>query len=411
MAKSRNYDAFVKAYNHFDAKPLSGEDLKRFYIDDFTKGSVNEIITTVRITERFKKLLIIGHRGCGKSTILNKVADELKKEYHIVSFSAADVINMMDVETGDIILAIYLKVLDSIKSDNKFSDLLGNFSKFCKDKLKSLKFEEIGTGELLGIVSFKFKVEPESRIAIRKHLVDQIRELQNNLSEACKKIHNQKKKDVLIIIDDLDKLETKFAENVFFENSDMLTQPEAKMIYTFPLDTYYCDAFIRIHDRYADQFIPLVNLYNADGNYLQTSLQSLKNLILKRITNEFISENAMKYVIDMSGGLLRDLVRFMQDACKLAIVENSDAIDQRIIENTLSEHINDYYRVFDFPKYAEKVNLIAQTKQKLDNETLVYLLRYLFVLEYRHGRNHLWYDAHPCMKKALEDKKYVSKTC
>jgi len=412
MKKSENYEGFVRAYNHFDAKPLIGEDLERFYIDDFTCDSVNEILTTVRITERFKKILIIGHRGCGKSTILNKVAEQLQNEYHIVSFSASDVINMMDVEAGDILLSTYLMVLDSIKKENTFQGLIGKFSNFFRNILKSLKLEEIGTGELLEIISFKFKVESETRLEIRKNLVDQIRVLQKNLSEACKEISRKKNKDVLIIIDDLDKLETKFAEIVFFKNSEILSHPEVKMIYTFPLDTYYCDAFIRIHDRYADQFIPLVTLYDANGNYIESSQQSLTNLILRRIDENLITKDALKIVINMSGGLLRDLVRLMQDACKLAIVETSDVIDNDIIESTINEHINDYYRIFDYQEYADKVSTIAETKQKIDNKTLVYLLRYLFVLEYRHGRNKkLWYDVHPCLKKTLEDKKYVSNIC
>jgi len=103
---AKNDDAFVKAYNNFQSQPLRGDKLKTFYIEDFTKKCVNEIITTIRITERFKKMLVIGHRGCGKSTILNKVAEELKNDYHVVSFSAAENINMMDVETVDIVLGV-----------------------------------------------------------------------------------------------------------------------------------------------------------------------------------------------------------------------------------------------------------------------------------------------------------------
>jgi hypothetical protein len=58
-----NYEAFVTAYNNFDSQPLRGDKLRRFYVDDFTKDAVNEITTTIRITERFKKMLVIGHRG------------------------------------------------------------------------------------------------------------------------------------------------------------------------------------------------------------------------------------------------------------------------------------------------------------------------------------------------------------
>jgi hypothetical protein len=47
------------------------------------------------------------------------------------------------------------------------------------------------------------------------------------------------------------------------------------------------------------------------------------------------------------------------------------------------------------------VRSIIKNRQEVDNYTLIYLLRYLFVLEYRYGKK-LWYDAHPCMRKALE---------
>ncbi|MCP4110713.1 MAG: AAA family ATPase [Desulfobacteraceae bacterium] len=401
MEKSKNYDAFVKAFNNFDSRPLSGENLRRFYIDDFTKQSVEKINTTIRISERFKKMLVIGHRGCGKSTILNKVAQDLKDEYHIVSFSAAEVINMVDVETVDILLATYLQVLESVSGDNRFKSLFDKFNEIVKLFKKEINLEATDV-KVLGLLSFKFKVEPESRATIRKKLFDRVQELQKNLSDACNQIQEQQRKDVLIIIDDLDKLDTKIAEKIFFENFFMLTLPESKIVYTFPLDTYYCDDYIRITDKYDDKFIPLVNLFTSEGEYLEDSHKSLEKVILLRLEDkELIDKDAMKYVIDKSGGLLRDTVKFMQEACNVAIVDKSDVISTEIAERAVNKYINDYYRVFDFPIYAEKVRKIVETRKKVDNKTLVYLLRHLFVLEYRHDEK-LWYDAHPCMKNALD---------
>jgi len=403
MNDSSNYDDFVKAYNNFDLQPLSGERLEKFYVDDFTKESVQEIITTISISEHFKKLLVIGHRGCGKSTILNKVAEDLKNNYHVVSFSAADVMNMMDVKTVDILLGTYLQVLNSIKKENELGVTVEHFEKLMKPIKERLSLKETGIS-LLGIISFKFMVETESRYAIRDELQNQMEGLQKNLSDVCQKIRNRYNKDVLIIIDDLDKLETKFAEQIFFDNPHLLSSlPEAKIIYTFPLDTYYCDAYIRISDRYDDQFIPLVNLLDSQQNYLESSQEKLRKLILRRIDKNLIDDDALKYLIDMSGGLLRDLVKFMQDCCKLAIVEKMSVINYSIAKMAVNEHINQYYRIFDFPEYSEKVREVALTKKKIDNKTLIYLLRYLFVLEYRYRQN-IWYDVHPCLKDALERK-------
>jgi len=50
------YDAFVKAYNNFDYRPLKGEFLRKFYVDDFTKDTTDSIVKTVKISERFRKI-------------------------------------------------------------------------------------------------------------------------------------------------------------------------------------------------------------------------------------------------------------------------------------------------------------------------------------------------------------------
>ncbi|MDM8564276.1 AAA family ATPase [Candidatus Halobeggiatoa sp. HSG11] len=392
-----NNKAFAEAYNNFDSRPLSSKWGKEFYVDDFTKDVVNEITTTIRITDRFKKMLVIGHRGCGKSTILNMVADDLRNDYHVVAFSAADVINMMDVEVVDILLGTYLQVLESIEKKPNLSDKLlkpfkGLMNFFSKD---------IQGINVLEFISIKFQVEPESRDNIRQGLRNQMDVLQKNLSNACDEIHKATKRDVLIIIDDLDKLDNKFAERIFYANSELLILPQAKIIYTFPLDTYYCSDFIKIRDRYEDQFISLVNIKNFAGETLENSQQALVKLILRRIDKNLITEEAMQYLISMSGGLLRDLIKFMQDACKLAIVDKLEKIERATVEKAVNTHVNDYYRVFDFSKYAESVQRIADTKKTIDNDTLVYLLRYLFVLEYRYEQR-LWYDVHPCLSKAVE---------
>ncbi len=63
MEKNEYYQAFKKGYNNFESQPLSGEKLKNFYVEDFTKEYVDDIIRIVEITEHNKKILVSGHRG------------------------------------------------------------------------------------------------------------------------------------------------------------------------------------------------------------------------------------------------------------------------------------------------------------------------------------------------------------
>lgn len=399
-----NREAFVISYNHFDIRPLVGKTLRNFYVDDFCKTSVKEIVTTVQISEQYRKMLLIGHRGCGKSTILNKVAEELDDQYYVVSFSASEELNMMDVEAVDILLAAYLQLLQSVEK-NWLRTLLekdkttANFIDLLTKPLKiEIKEKDIN---LFNTIGFKVKVENETRADMRKYLHGQIKELLDSIDKICEKIEINKNKTLLIIIDDLDKLETKFAEEIFLKNQSLLTDPKVKIIYTFPLDTYYSDEYIRISDRYDDLFIPLVNIKNNKGEKIDHNIDSLRKLINQRIDTHLVKTEASNYLINHSAGLLRDLVKFMQDSCKLAIVEEKVVIDLDIAQKVISKYVNDYYRVFDAIEYKAAIEEIAATKGKNGNKKLVYFLRHLFALEYRQNKQ-LWYDIHPCLKEALK---------
>jgi DNA polymerase III delta prime subunit len=466
------YEVFKQAWNNFDSRPLKGEALRKFYVDDFTKDTVKSIKTTVKITERFRKILVIGHTGCGKSTILNKVAEELQDDYHVVSFSVADELNMMDIDTIDILTVIYMRLIAYAK-DREIRELLRSFKQmftFVKDNLKI----DVEAGfKLLETLSFKIKVEPEARDQIRKEFKTRLDTLQKNITEACETITTQTatfklsektlkqlgaektpqkildallpiqnqtytkengfeeaieqqiknknqiarykeqilqkarlEKDVLIIIDDLDKLPEAAAAKIFCQEHHLLTMLDAKIIFTFPLANYYSPDFNQISDKFEDEFIQLVNLYTQAGEYQKTSLQMLKKVVLKRIEPKYIAEDALKYLVDHSGGLLRDLIKFCQDACKLAFLEEVEKINssKQIPQRVVQDKVNDYKANFDFPEYAKAVQAIKQkqTRTGIKNEHLHYLLRYLFVLEYGRRGVESWYAPHPCLEVLLQ---------
>jgi chromosomal replication initiation ATPase DnaA len=304
-------------------------------------------------------------------------------------------------------MTIYLQLIYSIKDDKKVIErLLIPFKKLIeivKDKLNlSLDEAEI---TLLDSISFKIKVESESRGAIRKAFKKQVETIKENISDVCEEIRKKTKKDILIIIDDFDKLKDEVStEKIFFKEAHMLTMPKTKIIFTFPLATYYSPGFVHITDKFSQKFIRLVNLYDIKKNYQEYSFAILKKMVLKRIDEELVSDEALKYLIDNSGGLLRDLIKFMQDACKIVIDRDLSIIDVDISKKVTRDKINEYNRLFDFPKYEGEVKKIIKTQNKdaVENKILIYLLRYLFVLEYGRQGEQSWYDVHPCLKDCLK---------
>ncbi len=390
--------AFEKALNNFDAHPLKGQTLKDFYVDTFTKRIVKKITNDIRLYSKTKKILVIGHRGCGKSTILNKVAEGLDKEYHVVSFSVLTELNRYDVEIVDLLLTIYMQLLKSSSEEN--SKHVSEFDKIMKPVREKLHLTEVGLN-LIRVITLKFKKEEETRVIIRKTFLTQIDELHTRIKNVCVDLFSQLQKDVLIIIDDLDKLEFKSAENIFIKQFESLTIEEARTVFTFPLETHYSQTFNPVRNQYEEIFLPLINVHAASGDS-ETVYEELKELIFKRIDPGLIEESALRIFIKFSGGLLRDLIHFLQNGCDIALLDESNVITKAIAEEVVKEFIIGYERSFDFTKYGAAAELILKNhhRKNVDQLLLSDLLKFLFVLEYR-PQNNAWFDLHPCLREVM----------
>lgn len=401
MANDKLYQEFKEAYNNFEVMPLSGDKLKKFYIENFAKELVDEISERISLSTSAQKLLVIGHRGCGKSTILNKVKENLDTQYFVIKYSALDVLNLMDIETIDLLLITYMQILhvmDQQRIPHDFSKL-DQLLQFVKDRFS---ITDAGV-TLLKTISFKIKVESETREFIRERLRKQIEDIKQKISEACVDINKHTKKDIIIIVDDLDKLSTDNATKMFIKDYNIVTLPEANIVYTFPLDTYYSASYNPIKDKYVDLFIPVLALKDENGVVLEKTYSDLQKLVLRRMNSKLIDDEALKILIESSGGLLRDLVQYMQDACFTAILQKKEKISLEIATEVFDEDVIDYIRLFDSQEFGMEVETIQNTKHKPQNlSKLVELLRLLFVLEYR-GTNppRVWFDLHPALSESL----------
>lgn len=209
----------------------------------------------------------------------------------------------------------------------------------------------------------------------------------------------EEKKDVLIVIDDLNHLKREITEKIFFEKKTMLHGLEAKMIFAFPLSLWHYPIFSEVSGYFRCEFIRPMSVYDVVGNYRAACLNMMKDAILKRIEPSLISDDAIATLIDVSGGLMGDLMNFMQNACLRAIEKKAAVIGSDIVAEVIDDKIDAFARVFDFAGYESAVRAVIRSKTKtaIQNKELIYLLNYGFVLEYGDSSDTLWYDAHPCL--------------
>jgi pantothenate kinase-related protein Tda10 len=116
-----DFQAFYQACNPTKTIDMGNEQDRKYYID-FSKVRGSD--TTKELERTITRLsggeptcqLFSGHIGCGKSTELFRLKDQLvKKGYHVVYFESSEDLDMADVDISDILLAIARQVSESLQ--------------------------------------------------------------------------------------------------------------------------------------------------------------------------------------------------------------------------------------------------------------------------------------------------------
>ncbi|NET62720.1 MAG: ATP-binding protein [Symploca sp. SIO2E6] len=220
--------------------PGNPED-RGYYIDFATVrgGKVIEALkrTISRISPHKSTCqLFTGHIGCGKSTELLRLKAELEEVgFYVVCFEATDDLDVVDVDLTDILLAIAHQVSASLEKSQVELQPRG-FQAFLKRTGEvlltpielSAEAEVAGVGikgnteegvELslpagIGKITAKAKNSPQTRSKLRQYLEPQTTQILKYLNEeilqvATKQLKQQGKKGLVVIVDNLDRIENK----------------------------------------------------------------------------------------------------------------------------------------------------------------------------------------------------------
>jgi len=113
----------------------------------------------------------------------------------------------------------------------------------------------------------------------------------------------------------------------------------------------------------------------------------------------------MEYIIRMSGGLVRELIRIIRDSSIRAITRGKNKIDKEIAITVVNDIRNLYRGQISEEDYKILKEIYASKELKRD-QGLVRLLHNLSVLEYRNDTD--WCDVNPIVKSLLTEKGLIS---
>ncbi|MDI6781876.1 MAG: hypothetical protein QME49_07235 [bacterium] len=392
-------------------KPLaSKEELDAFFVER-PQTPLHEMEIYLRNTEEKVKILFTGHRGSDKSTELNRLALHLDDQFFIVKFSITESLNFYDLNYIDILLISMLKLLEKairekVKIDKGILEHVFNWlhHDITEEKvITSSEERDLSSDIELFVIRLQGKLQREAATTttLRAKVESRLSELIDKINLTIPEIEEKTKKSVLIIIEDIDKGDLEKASNLFFQHGQSLLSINSNTIYTFPIALRHSNDFPLIEKTFHNSFgLSNITTFDRQGKEETDAHKALKEVIIKRAEEHLFTIDAIKEAIQLSGGLMIELIRLIQDAALEAMVNKKEKIDVVDIHKAATKRRNNYQRLLRSDQYSV-LRRINEDKEKkaINEEAFRSCLHNLSLLEYQNGE--VWVDVHPIVKPLL----------
>ena len=433
MTNKTLISAFQQAYRNLGFLPLlTEEELNKFGVEYGTQV-IEELEQFVLDSyEQNTKVILAGHRGCGKSTLLAEFKKRLDDQYFITFFSISDLIEMSDVNHVNILFAIAINLMEEAeKQEIKIKDSIKTnfyswFAQHTQTNIEEYK-AEVETGFnfpafftwVKGILKTNATIRDEIKLTFERKISD----LVNNINQIAAVINTESRKDILIIIDDIDKIDIALAKDIFQGHIKALFQPNFNIVMTIPIAALReVSLMATLQTETNDQIVPMPvsKLYQkGDRNQIDYKpkaevMAQLTKVLNKRISYNLIEKDTLEKIILESGGVLRELMRITNECCRICLRllrRDSNNNNIKINQDILDEAINKLSLDFDSRIGVKDYEILKTTYENFKpndpkEQQFLDLLHGLYILEYRNSE--LWYDVHPIVTKLLQQKAIIN---
>lgn len=418
---------FQKSYQNTDLTPLVSQELLDEFGVEYGQEALEEVVQLVEDNAaQDAKVIFSGHRGCGKSTLLAKFGRQVSDRYFVVFFSISDTIEMSDVNHVNILFAIGLNMMLEaekeqipIPPDTRVS-LHRWFAKHTRTETETPVSAEVSVGfDLFKIFAGKLKTESTIRDELKLEFERNITDLVAKLNEIASVIQAASEKKVLVIIDDLDKLDLAIVTSIYRDHIKSLFLPGFSIVFTIPVSLLRDAPFLALLQSEADDQLvemPVAKLFKkGERRKLEPAaeveaVKTLCQVLHKRIPAEILLPEVAEEMVLQSGGVLRELIRISNRCCRIClrkIRRNPSDMTLKIDQAILAEALKDLRLDFEVTLGKADFEILQTTYLNFMPEDpkaqpFLDLLHGLDVLEYRNDE--VWYDLHPIVSELLQRK-------
>jgi energy-coupling factor transporter ATP-binding protein EcfA2 len=421
---------FQQAYRDLDLFPLvDPEQIENFRVSygDRVLARLRSVVPASENTDQQRnKIIFAGPRGCGKSTLLKAFAVEMQKDYVVVFFSVADSIEMSDVTHVNILYTIGVRLL-STASKLKIDiprDIQASLLRWM-DTTRTTTEEtttkaEVGIGaEILG-VGLKLQRERAFREELERKYEKRISELVGKLDRLAGLIQSKINKPVLVVIDDLDKLDLSVVETIYRDNVKALFSPAFRIVFTMPVSAIRESYIMRTLESESvalvqfpvTKFFTREDCHNPKVEPNARELKLFEDVLQKRFSSGLLAPGIARKIALLSGGVIRELMRLARECCTECMIElDIDStltdlqIDDQILKTATGNLRNNFAREMGSQSLYDIAAQVYMTSKLVEGEGFTRLLHSLMILEYENGE--LWYDVHPLVLDLLRREKMI----
>lgn len=428
-------DQISEIMNAFSPAPLEASQMEEFYCADTMEyrmsdkycSPIEDIYDMCLEQQDHSAMLLLGHKGCGKSTELNRMSIELEKNgYQVKTIVCSTDLDLFNIVYSDLFILMGEALLTiAEESDCEIpEDILESITNFwCQisevtamQEMAATSAEAGVTAKTPGILSkalnifvkikadlkYNEEIRKEYRRTISVRSSDWIRLLRQVAEAIAQKLDGRKP---IIIFEDLDKLNPEDAWNVFYNYAAVLSGMPFPVIYTFPIGLSYDPRFSALEGYFIPKTLPMIKIETIEGEKYEEGVNVIKEIVRKRTDLAVFERGVLEQLIMYTGGSLRDLFHVINASAKRAVRRRSATVSMEDARIALEELKTSLTRRIEKKDYEFLENIYKGNKELIEDKgMLLKMLQASVVLEYNGKR---WHNVHPLVVQFFKDQELI----
>lgn len=420
--------------NVFENRPLKISELDEFYAKtmkvrtgDEYQSPILDIYDACETPSECNVFLLLGHRGCGKSTELNEMASWLEKDgYQVTSIPCGQDMDPNNPDFSDLLILMG-DALQSIAQEQGChvgEELRRTLAEFWDDTdvqttrkigASAEVTASIGaeTPTLLEIIKMSLRAKSslrfneERRTVIRERVSNRLSDWTAAVNELADLITEKMEgRQPVLIFEDVDKWDAAAAWSAFGDHAGSLSAPTFPVIYTFPIALSYYPRFHEMEGSFQTKTFPMIKVERLEGGRCDEGYATITNIVEKRARLDLFEKDVLDYAIGKTGGSLRELFKVIMAAATRARRRRSATIDREDVRLALEDIKSRLTRTIERKNYAFLADIAKGNKTRIENrDMLLEMLQAGVVLEYNGER---WHNVHPLVTEFLKEQGLVS---